>query len=301
MDCYRFAHLALIAVVVLPIFNNMDAKASSPVTGAALSQKDFPRNAVREGKGAKSPLLQTHSQPVNSFSLQELQADTIYIWNNADFAREAERNGWPGNGTAASPYRIEWLSLSLGHPFMFIYSSSVYFTIRKCNFNTYANAAYANAPILILQNTQNARIEDCTLRRGSRALTLTSCGNCTIVGNVIEKCDYAGIHIAGSASIVISDNTFELIQPKFSYEDACALKIAASQGIIAFNNTFSQNRIGIQLWKTAEINFTQNFFFNNTEGGILFEECGMNFIEDNRFFYGGLVFIGSNLENYDQM
>ncbi|MHA2369916.1 MAG: NosD domain-containing protein, partial [Candidatus Hodarchaeales archaeon] len=183
-----------------------------------------------------------------------------------DFAREAERNGWPGNGTAASPYRIEWLSLSLGHPFMFIYSSSVYFTIRKCNFNTYANAA-----ILILQNTQNARIEDCTLWRGSRALRLTSCGNCTIVGNVIEKCDYAGIHIEGSASIVISDNTF------------------------------SQNRIGIQLWKTAENNFTQNFFFNNTEGGILFEECEMNFIEDNRFFYGGLVFTGSNLENYDQM
>lgn len=296
MDCCRFAHLALIVVVVLPILTNMDGEASSPVTGATPSQKDFPRNVVKEGKGVESPRLQAHSQPANSFSLQERQADTIIIRNNADFAREAEKNGWPGNGTAASPYRIEWLSLNLGHSFMSISSSSVYFTIRKCNFN-----AYANTPLLEMYNTQNARIEDCTLRGSSRALTLTSCGYCTIIGNVIKECDYAGIHIESSAFIIISDNTFELIQPVSSYDDARGLKIAASQRIVAFNNTFSQNRIAIQLWKTSENNFTQNFFFNNTEGGIFFEECGMNFIEDNRFFYGGLVFTGSNLENYNQM
>ncbi|MHA2231778.1 MAG: right-handed parallel beta-helix repeat-containing protein, partial [Candidatus Hodarchaeales archaeon] len=246
---------------------------------------------------AELPLANMHMDSntprANSLPLQASPTETIVIYNNSDFARVAAQNLWPGDGTLTNPYRIARLTIILEVQFMAIYSSTVHFVIQKCKFT-----ATESIKIITLHKTQNARIDDCTFQ-ASTGIMITSSANNSIVNN---KMVGSRIRILNSESITISNNTFELFGvPTQEYAAAHpALDIRESQRLMVSGNDFSRNGIGIQMQNGTASNFTQNFLFNNTGGGMVFKDCGTNVLKDNSFYYGGLRFEGAALENYLQ-
>ncbi|MHA2191622.1 MAG: right-handed parallel beta-helix repeat-containing protein [Candidatus Thorarchaeota archaeon] len=189
--------------------------------------------------------------------------DPIEIVSNTDF----ETQGWPGNGSANNPYRIENLHITATTHCIKIENTSVEFVITNCLLEGIGDSG------VFLSNVSMGNIENCIITEKGFAIAVHNSQNCTFAYISSEGCGF-GINIdTNSVNCLVAHNTMSVDWNGVSVDD--------SHNISIMNNTISGgHQFGILLdnsddchiwnntisdfqWAGARIMRTQNCLFEN--------------------------------------
>jgi parallel beta-helix repeat protein len=142
-----------------------------------------------------------------TLSINYTDHEPIEINGNDDFFTQ----GWPGNGTEASPFRISGLSIYSEYTCINISNVDAFFAISNSwlyydretypLFNSLSNG-------IALYNTSNGIIESCRITDKSSGISLNNSANCSINSNIFERSNF-GMYVEGSASCSVSNSTFD--------------------------------------------------------------------------------------------
>ena len=98
--------------------------------------------------------------------LKYIQHGIIRINNNTEFARIAQQEGWPGDGSENNPYIIEGYDIDARGAGNCIYigNTTVYFIIKNCYLHnsSYLSDLYFEGVGILLYNVQNGIIDNNT-------------------------------------------------------------------------------------------------------------------------------------------
>ena len=188
-------------------------------------------------------------------SLSELTPhDPILIEGDADFAAQAEAEGWPGNGTPSNPYIIEGYEIDLGGgegSCIWIQDTRASFIVRGCLLHGANTSTYYKAAGICLWNVSEGVI-----------------ANNTCTGNL------EGILLYGSSYSVVQGNNCTANRNGIRLAWNCT------------NNTLSHNLCkdndnGIYLYKADANHLTSNTCTNNSVLGIGLTSSNNNVIIRN--------------------
>ena len=174
---------------------------------------------------------------------------TISISGNSAFSAQ----GWPGDGTAESPYIIEGFEIIAQGTCIYIFNTNVHFIIRNCILSSHTNII---TNCIRLSHVSNGVIENCTIFDSYMGLVLVGPRNCLFVNNTFTGCDELGVLVSQTENCTFNNNT-----------------IMNSKGYGFFvqnseNTTFVSNRIsdcsrfGFYITSTANCTFVDNTFEN---------------------------------------
>ncbi len=183
----------------------------------------------------------------------------ILIESNEDFIHQANVKGWPGNGSADNPIRIENLYINTSMIWYFpclirIENTSVYFEIKDCiliggHYGIYLSYA-SNGKIL------NNVITNVT----GTGITCQSASNLSILENIIINCK-DGTQFLAIENMTFAKNSIIRNNETGTLIDQCTL-------CLILNNTFYENGIwGLDLLGENNI-LIDNLFLNNTYEGL---------------------------------
>ncbi len=176
--------------------------------------------------------------------------DPIYIDGSSDFAAQAEKEGWPGEGTKDNPYIIENYNINASKSNgIEIRNTNLYFIIKNC---------------VIHDGTYHSGIYFKNVRNG-------------IVNGVIFYNNEVGIDLADSYDNIISNNSIT------NNYDGMRLDSSRSNNIM--HNNISNNQYGIWFVSSTSNNIMHNNISNNQYG--IFHSSGNNImhnsISDNQY------------------
>jgi len=132
--------------------------------------------------------------------------EPIKIYNNTDFAEQADANNWTGNGSEENPYIIEGYEINAeGEDYCInISNTDVHFELR----NNYLYWA-SNAGIH-LDSVQNGTVTECDIQdNDGDGIRIGVSSHNTILGNSIIDNDGDGIFVYRTNRLIIGDNTIK--------------------------------------------------------------------------------------------
>ncbi len=181
--------------------------------------------------------------------------DPVVIANDSDFVAQ----GWPGNGTAEDPYRIENLEIHAQSSIAIkIVDTRSHFVIRNCYIKY--DASYG----IYVNNATNGRITDCIVSDRVCAIYIENSTDFVVESNVVSNIDLYGIRVPSSERVTIRNNTI--------YEchyDGIRIQNGVDIGVL--NNTISALGHGIDL-RTSD---------NCTVDGNALDGCSVAIFSDN--------------------
>lgn len=218
------------------------------------------------------------------------------ISSNSDF----EMQGWPGNGSAVNPYRIQNLNItSLDSMCIWITNTTNHFIIEDCLFTSPIHEYSINQPIgpITLTNVSNGMIERNYFVDSQAAVSGYSLSNCSISDNILSV-SFTGIHISFSNSTVVSNNTQ-------GYEPCdYGLSIYHCRNCTISLNIFRNITYGgMSAWSNYDVQIIENSFTASTDedsfswagidtiGGIL---CTIQRNILSNFRWSGIELTGNN-------
>jgi parallel beta-helix repeat protein len=146
----------------------------------------------------------------------------INISSNQDFILQ----GWPGNGTANNPYRIENLSIDTTMSCINVSNTDVFIEVAGCSlsinaprgiyclhFNNVTNCAIANCIIatgyygggIFFQSCENCSVEQCEIDSTDYCVGLEYCSACVICYSTMSS-DLEAVLVHASSNIEIQYN-----------------------------------------------------------------------------------------------
>jgi parallel beta-helix repeat protein len=217
----------------------------------------------------------------------------IHINGNADFANQAQQEGWAGDGTQGNPYIIEGYDINGngGTYCIWIENTDVWFVIRNCKvWNATGTASEPYGTGIYLKNVQHGKLEnnDCS-GNSADGIYLYSSSNNSILNNTCSSNSDDGIDLysygSPSSNNAIQNNTCTGNSGMGIYIHGSTA--TPSSNILISNNTCSGNRYdGISLFYSSNNVITNNTCSYNYEFGIcLFEACNNNIITNNTFYH----------------
>ncbi len=211
-----------------------------------------------------------------------IQTTPIFISGNDEFAEQARKNGWPGKGTAESPYIIENFSIISGDsvdPVIFIQNTDVSFIIRNCTISARQIAIYLN-------NVENAIIANNTIfHRRTGILVLNSNHNMflnnriqfvvTDTGYMLFKGD---ISLENSRNNYLGNNTAE----SFFLD-------SSNENVLVNNVSINATMSGFMLLRSRSNDLLNNLVISSFREGFLID-TGDNFLLENKVFHSRVGF-----------
>lgn len=235
------------------------------VTPPFLRQSDV--LAVRLGRSYTDCLFQTATvEPDFLFRPRTpgVPHGRISIQDDSDFANQALAEGWPGNGTAVSPYVIEGFDFNCtgtGVPCIEISHTAVYFAIRDC---TMLGGTYS---VISLHEVSNGYLFNNTCMSQGTGIgvfnsTLITVANC--------NCSSRGpdIGVSYSTQVTLFDNT---CYGDPTYADWSNIYLVESTQNKVINNTCFSPIDNIELYIAGNNTIANNTLYG---GGFRFREFG---------------------------
>ena len=202
----------------------------------------------------------------NAFDMYPLGPDSlIHIKGNTDFATQAQKKGWQGNGTQENPYIIEGYDFTVYEHFygIWIENTDVWFVIRNCKlWGATSNAFEQYGTGIFLKNVSHGTIEN----------------------NDCSNNDYAGIYISSSQynrivnnrcsgnrvyGIVLEDAANNTLASNNCSENYCGIHLVRSPHNMLAHNNCTRNTIGMLLQDVSQYNaILANNCSANSEYGI---------------------------------
>ena len=130
------------------------------------------------------------------------------IGGDANFAAQADDEGWPGNGTLENPYIIEGYEINASTSNgITISDTSVHFIIRDTHIINGLYSSYRQYDGIRLSSTSNGTIENCTFENNSIGIYLVHARHAKILDNTFISNSFHDIIMQGANNINISGNT----------------------------------------------------------------------------------------------
>jgi parallel beta-helix repeat protein len=247
----------------------------------------------------------------------------IHINGNAEFARRAQQEGWPGNGTQGNPYVIEGYEIDGkgGTYCIWIESTSVWFVVRKCKmWNAADNTTEPYGTGIYLKNVQYGTIESnicsdnvgCGIFLGSSSydtiaynycsgnshggIFLDCSNNSIIMGNNCTTNSEIGIYLGSSSNNTITNNNC-------SSNSLCEIFLFAlcNNNTITSNYCFHNSAQGcIALSFSNDHNtITNNNCSGNALFGIIVTGSTNTTIRNNQLWDNGIIIVSESLEGWN--
>ncbi len=230
----------------------------------------------------------------------------IIISSDADF----EIQGWPGNGTQTSPYRIENLSIASNEDCIRIGYTNVLFIVRNCtlssidpyqgegisldnvNHGIIENCTIVDKRLGVLfEDVTETRFENCVISNNRGGIGLIGSNNCSFTNNRIiyndginvdfsqcTLCELRNNTIIGNSipevMIYRSESCF-ILENYIQSAQSIAMNIIESFACVIQNNTCIDSGVQIQSW--LGMDFGNDFI----EPFILFETAWVHHINRN--------------------
>ena len=236
----------------------------------------------------------------------------IHINGNADFANQAQQEGWQGNGTEENPYLIEGYDIGAkyGAYCIWIENTTVWFVIRNCRlWGATSNAFEPYGTGIFLKNVENGTLENNNCSGNSYAIYLSfsnhtriAQNNCSgslkrsiwlyssssnnITGNNCSGASLYGISIECTTNNtlkgnIVSSNAAGGIYVQFSnstviLSNTCSENSGSDISIYSANDSYIENNTG----RISVSSSSNNTVVNNT-GGISINSSSNNTIAGN--------------------
>ncbi len=209
---------------------------------------------------------------------------SIIISSNADFSSQ----GWPGSGTPADPFIIEWLDLTHYDTCISIRNTDVYFEIRNCLISfpsVYSSPEEGIHFVTVMHGT----IFNCIIEQHYVGVSLYNSGNCILYNNTVINNRGFGFKLERSDTCTLTNNTVTNSDYGFS--------LLNSDNCMLANNTVSNNDYGIYLVSLKSCTLTSNTVTNSDYGFSLLysENC---ILINNTLFENGVVIDGNSILHY---
>ncbi|UCG70395.1 MAG: right-handed parallel beta-helix repeat-containing protein, partial [Thermoplasmata archaeon] len=233
----------------------------------------------------------------------------IHIDGDADFAIQAAREGWPGDGTEGNPYVIEGYEISSSsHYGIDISSTNVHFVIKDNKINS---GSWSSTGIF-LNSVENGKISDCIFENHSNGIYLWAANKIIITNNrlinnnllfweSIECTFIANTFIEGGFKVQGFElerwnshniDTSNTVNGKPVYywkdrnggtvpEDAGQIILVNCTDVTVENQKLTNGSHGIILGYSSIINIKWNLIDSNNEAGIYLWKSSENTITDN--------------------
>ncbi len=193
-------------------------------------------------------------------------AEVLFIWSNEDWKLQ----GWPGNGTAVSPYLVENLTLSSFE----IVNSDVFFIVQNCQFIEYG----------LLFNVTNGLVKDGVFVFAS--FFLNDCDNVVLSNLTGRQFDISECNNTVLTNLVAGDPYV------YGFQDAC-IKIDRSGNVTVDGCYFIGSPWGVGLIESNNCIIRNSNFSDcgyrsaggppNQGGGMYVENCLDIIIQNNTF------------------
>jgi len=202
------------------------------------------------------PNLTNESFSENPFSTAYVEHDPIVIVSDMDF----ETQGWPGNGTEADPFVIDGLNITDYSTCISISNVRAVFKIQNCILTGSSNG-YG----ISLYNTSYSTINNCIVNSKRYGFWLSTCYNCTLIGNSAIGQSYSGFHLYKSTNCTITHNVaVSSGQNTFDISDSVHISL---QG----NSANYSNEYGYYLDNASYTRLDDNQAWENNYGSFKLE------------------------------
>ncbi|MCK4567860.1 MAG: right-handed parallel beta-helix repeat-containing protein, partial [Candidatus Thorarchaeota archaeon] len=125
---------------------------------------------------------------------------SIIISSNAGFSSQ----GWPGSGTPADPFIIEWLNLTHYDTCISIRNTDVYFEIRNCLISYVYMSAEEGIHFV---NVMHGTIFNCIIEQHHFGASLYNSDNCILSNNTAINNRFFGFRLERSDACTLTNNT----------------------------------------------------------------------------------------------
>lgn len=226
----------------------------------------------------------------------------IFVNNDTDFAAQAELNEWPGTGSHDDPYVISDLSIVHDEPCIHIKSVTSHFIITNCLLH-YTAAPHIGRAAIWIEESRNGRVESCIILSQGQGVELFLSAEC-VVRNCSVKALGAGLNSTSSEFINFLENNLfgcyygAIIIGEFCINVTANVIRSGEWGVLSqftnssliYNNTISENRIGIDLQVDSILWLIENnTVVNNNESGIILRSQTIeNSVFGNRIGWNGI-------------
>ncbi len=185
----------------------------------------------------------------------------IYISSDADFASQAQAEGWPGNGTSENPYIIEGYNLTGSASALITISSvTVHFIIRN---NFISGSSSQNGIGIQLINVTNGQVIDNIIKdTTTRGISIDTSQQTSVMNNTVQNVGCDLIAVSYSHHIQIMNNTVH------DSIDCRSIYLFRSNSTIVQGNVVYNVRWGILLDRTFNNTILNNTAFALQESGI---------------------------------
>jgi parallel beta-helix repeat protein len=216
-----------------------------------------------------------HSDVASSFSSFSPHSP-ITITSDASFAAQ----GWPGEGSAESPYIIEDLVIATSGTCITIANTNAHFIIRNCTLlSTVTGTGYG----VYFSHVNNGAVENCSISLFHMGIWQSMSNNCSLVNNTLAACDYIGIYVYAGNNCTLNYNKVNdcesyglyiyviefstIAQNHISNSGQMGIVLLSSQNIICASNTITDSsRFGLYLSSCANLTLANNVLENGGFG-----------------------------------
>lgn len=203
----------------------------------------------------------------------------IVISDDSNFTEQ----GWPGDGSVAHPFIIENIRIFTNTSCISISNTTVYFTIRNCQLESYwfeSTALGYNAIELI--NVENGIIEDCDIDGNAACVLLVECENTNMTGNDVRSQQSQGIYAIRVDNCAFSSNVMlnsgidmidatntSIVDNQITDSQSTGMHLSNASNLrIISNSIHSSNSHGMHLDEISQIEVLQNNIADSGAYGI---------------------------------
>ncbi len=201
--------------------------------------------------------------------------DPIIIDDNTDLLSQ----GWAGNGTTNDPFQITGLFINVSElsSGIIIRNTDLAILIENCIISGSMNE-YGG---IILQNTKNITIANCTIRENGQGVALTNCEDITITNSSILYNSQYGIVLEACHNVSIIENIL-IANNHFGID------LGASYHCLIMNNIINEHANGINFSEAWENTVIKNRLFNNSfDACYLYSSSQRNQLKNNTIIGSG--------------
>ena len=210
----------------------------------------------------------------------------IVITQNSDF----ETQGWPGDGTAVSPYVIQYLNITSGYPAIEISNTTAYFIIQYCTYTDeiiIKNATHgsilrciATSGDIRIENSEFMHIEGNVVNGIDWGIYLYNCSASKLIGNEIYA-TFVGIRIWNCTEI-------EILNHDLHNFEAC-IDVRHSQYVTIEDNYLHDSAWGLYVEHSFKASILNNCIADNFENGVEMRSCEHSEVMFNEFIHNALI------------